>query len=123
MRQDEQSTNPSPSVDLETLQAASDGTDADLKELIALFYQQTSQAIENLDEAIQKASFLDIQKMGHKAAGSSAVCGMKKLGELFRQLQHLKPEEMEAAPQVLSQIRDEYQKIRQFLDNQFGPVT
>jgi HPt (histidine-containing phosphotransfer) domain-containing protein len=108
-------------VDLEMLRTASDGTEEDIKSLIALFYQQISQSIEGLSIAIQNKALMDIQKIGHKAAGSSSVCGAKQLGVLFRKLQYLEELNISFATEVLDAIRTEFDRIHLFLDAQFGP--
>jgi HPt (histidine-containing phosphotransfer) domain-containing protein len=102
-------------MDLERLSEATDGTLPDLLSLIDLVRGETSQFIETLQTSYDQKAWEQMRRVSHKAAGSSAICGMLRLTPLFRQLEVWPQTDLEAASPVLLEIRNEFSKVDRFL--------
>jgi len=105
-----------PSVDLEIFMEVAGNDKPRLRDLADRYVRQTSEQLVKLRDAIATGAAPDIKRIAHSAAGSSAMCGMKPLVELLRELERMgQTGQLADTPRVYSQITEEFAKIECFL--------
>lgn len=120
--------NPEPSaaepgpVEMERLQEFTDGSAENLRELVTLYLNQTTEQLEQLDAATVAGKAAEVRRLAHSCAGASATCGMRRLAPLLRQLEHQSQAgDLSNAPQLLKDIRREFAAIRAFFQPRLAP--
>ncbi|MCU0786495.1 MAG: response regulator, partial [Verrucomicrobia bacterium] len=104
--------HPSP-VDMERLMEFSDGTPESIRELIALYLDQTRKQLDQLHTAVQGGNAGEIRRIAHSSAGASATCGMMPLASLLRQLEHLGTEgQLTGTPELTAASEREFGRVR-----------
>src|SRR5882724_3342644 len=105
-----------PSVDLDLFMEIA-GNDAQrLQDLADRYVRQTSEQLTKLRGAIATGATTDIKRIAHSAAGSSAMCGMKPLVALLRELERMgQTGQLADTPRVYGQITEEFSRIEHFL--------
>jgi len=107
---------PAECVDMERLIDFTDGNMDNLRELITLYLDQTSQQLEQLEAAVQTGAAQDVRQVAHSCAGASATCGMRRLVPLLRELERQGSEEkLTNAVQICEQVNREFEAVRTFL--------
>jgi len=93
------------------------GNDAErLRELADRYVRQTSEQLTKLRDAIATGTAADVKRIAHSAAGSSAMCGMKPLVALLRELERMgQTGQLADTPRVYRQITEEFSRIEHFL--------
>ena len=104
-------------VDMERLHEFSDGSPENLRELITLYLNQTTEQLEQLADAAHGAKAAEVRRLAHSCAGASATCGMRNLVPLLRELERQGLEgNLTNAAELCSSAKREFQRIREFLD-------
>ncbi len=105
-------------VDMERLLDFTDGDPENLRELVTLYLNQTSEQLTQLEAAVRKGSAPDIRRLAHSCAGASATCGMRRLVPLLRELEREGYEEkLVNSAKLCEGALQEFQAIRLFLEN------
>ena len=66
-----------------TFHAIADDTGSDMRAVIDLYLECTAEAMDRLSVAIAARSADEGARMAHTCAGSSQLCGIRRLGRLF----------------------------------------
>jgi CheY-like chemotaxis protein/HPt (histidine-containing phosphotransfer) domain-containing protein len=106
-----------PSVDMDRLMEFSDGTTESLRELIALYLDQTRKQLDQLTAAAVAGNAAEVRRIAHSSAGASATCGMVNLAPVLRELEHMGQEEkLEGAVQLCARCDQEFASIHETLN-------
>ena len=76
-----------PPVDMDRLREMTDGTEAGMRELVALYVEQTTTQLGQLSAAAKAGDAAEVRRIAHSCAGASATCGMSALVPLLRELE------------------------------------
>ena len=108
-----------PPVDIERLAEMAGGDDSGIRELIDLYFAQTSTQFEQLRVAVQANAPEEVERVAHKAAGASATCGMNAVVPALRELERQGREGrlVDAATLVVHALK-ELERIRTYLNTQ-----
>ena len=110
-----------PPVEMDRLLDFTNGDPESLRELVALYLDQTATQIEQLTAAVQAGSAAEVRRLAHSCAGASATCGMRRLVPLLRELERQGYEQkLTNAAELSHQVGDEFQCIRDFLGAQLA---
>lgn len=94
----------------------SDGNLDNLRELVTLYLNQTSDQMEQLEAAVQAGNAADVRRLAHSCSGASATCGMRRLVPLLRELERQGFEaNLTSAVELCHQAGREFESIRSFL--------
>ena len=108
-----------PPVDIERLAEMAGGDDAGIRELIDLYFTQTTNQFEQLSEAVRANALEEVERIAHKAAGASATCGMNAVVPALRELERQGREgRLVDAATLVAHILKELERIRAYLDSQ-----
>jgi len=103
-------------VDMERMIEFTDGSADNLRELITLYLDQTTEQMEQLDAAVAAGSATEVRRIAHSCAGASSTCGMRELVPLLRELERQGFEgKLINAAQLCEQAGREFARIRAFL--------
>jgi signal transduction histidine kinase/HPt (histidine-containing phosphotransfer) domain-containing protein len=107
-----------PPVDIERLTEMAGGDEAGIRELIDLYFAQTTNQFEELKAAVQGNVLQDVERIAHKAAGASATCGMNAVVPTLRELERQGREgRLVDAITLVTQTLNELERIRTYLNN------
>jgi CheY-like chemotaxis protein len=105
-------------VDMGRLLDFTDGTVENLRELVVLYLDQTTEQLGKLQAAIEAQDAPEVRRIAHSCAGASATCGMRHLVPLLRELEHQGLEnQLGASPEVFVRASHEFAAIRSFLEH------
>ena len=108
-----------PPVDIERLAEMAGGDEAGIRELIDLYFTQTSNQFEQLNTAVEANNLQEVERIAHKAAGASATCGMNAVVPALRELERQGREgRLVDAATLVAHILKELERIRAYLDSQ-----
>jgi CheY-like chemotaxis protein/HPt (histidine-containing phosphotransfer) domain-containing protein len=104
-------------VDMGRLLDFTDGDQDNLRELVTLYLDQTSQQVEQLEAAIRAGAVQEVRRLAHSCAGASATCGMRRLVPILRELERQGFEgKLTNASQLSYEVGQEFALIRRFLE-------
>jgi CheY-like chemotaxis protein len=104
-------------VEMERLLDFTNGDPDSLRELVALYLDQTATQVEQLAAAVQAGTPAEVRRVAHSCAGASATCGMRRIVPLLRELERQGYEEkLTNAAELSRQVGDEFERIRHFLE-------
>jgi CheY-like chemotaxis protein len=104
-------------VEMERLLDFTNGDPDSLRELVALYLDQTATQVEQLAAAVQAGTPAEVRRVAHSCAGASATCGMRRIVPLLRELERQGYEEkLTNAAELSRQVGDEFKRIRDFLE-------
>ena len=104
-------------VDMSRLLDFTDGDPVNLRELVTLYLDQTSQQLEQLEAAVRADAAQEVRRLAHSCAGASATCGIRRLVPLLRELERQGFEgKLINAKQLSRQASEEFERIRLFLE-------
>ena len=107
-----------PPVEMERLLDFTDGNPDNLKELVTLYLNQTSEQMGQLDVAVRTGAAQEVRRLAHSCAGASATCGVRQLVPLLRELERQGAEgKLTTAAGLCQQAAREFQRIRAFLED------
>ncbi len=108
-----------PPVDIERLSEMAGGDEAGIRELIDLYFAQTSNQFEQLRAAVQANALQEVERIAHKASGASATCGMNAIVPALRELERQGREgRLADAATLVAHALKELERIRTYLNNQ-----
>jgi CheY-like chemotaxis protein len=103
-------------VEMDILNDLTDGNTDSLRELVDLFFKQTSQQLEQLEAAVRANKAEDVRRLAHSCAGASATLGMTRFVPLLRKLERQGASGMlTSATQVYEDTAREFKLIQHFL--------
>jgi CheY-like chemotaxis protein len=104
-------------VDMARLLEFTDGTPENLRELVTLYLEQSSEQLEQLRAAVKAENAGEVRRLAHSCAGASGTCGVRALAALLRQLEHqAMAQNLADAKERVRQILAEFDKVRVFLE-------
>ena len=74
-------------VDVERLEEIGGGDDAQLRDLLELFFTEADKLMRDLGAAVRVASPREVNRLAHKLCGASATCGMVSLVVPLREME------------------------------------
>jgi CheY-like chemotaxis protein len=113
-----------PPVEMDILNDLTDGDAASLRELVDLFFRQTSQQLAQLEAAVHANKAEDVRRVAHSCAGASATLGMTRFVPLLRKLERQGASGMlTSATQVYEDTAREFKLIQDFLAAQLNSAA
>ncbi len=104
-------------VDMARLTEFTDGSPENLRELVALYLEQTTSQMEQLKAAVAAGNPVEVRRLAHSCAGASATCGMTRLVPLLRELERQgRQGTLTDAAERFVQAAAELVRIRDFLE-------
>jgi CheY-like chemotaxis protein/anti-sigma regulatory factor (Ser/Thr protein kinase) len=111
-------------VEMDILNDLTDGDAASLRELVDLFFKQTSQQLAQLEAAVRANKAEDVRRVAHSCAGASATLGMTRFVPLLRKLERQGASGMlTSATQVYEDTAREFKLIQDFLTAQLNSAA
>ncbi len=92
-------------IDVGYLKTMSEGNDEFLKEMLAIFYEDTPPLIQKLKEAVDQQDWKRITQLAHKYRSPLALLGLKELEESMKVIEYKAKQEND-----IEMIRDEVNK-------------
>jgi two-component system, sensor histidine kinase and response regulator len=103
-------------VDIECLTEAAGNDPEQLRELIELYLQKSSELMKDLEVAIQTGASGEVETFAHKYVGASASCGMTAILGSLRELEQMgRSNELSGAAKSYACASQQLNRIRQFL--------
>jgi CheY-like chemotaxis protein/HPt (histidine-containing phosphotransfer) domain-containing protein len=113
-----------PPVEMDILNDLTDGDVDSLRELVDLFFKQTSHQLEQLEAAVRANKAEDVRRLAHSCAGASATLGMTRFVPLLRKLERQGASGMlTSATQVYEETAREFKLIQHFLVAQLNSAA
>ena len=110
-----------PPVEMDRLNDLTDGNVDSLRELVEMFFKQTSGQFTQIQTALDSGQSETVRRVAHSCAGASATLGMMRLGQLMRDLEKVGAAgALTNAPKICDAARQEYAAVKQFLASQPG---
>ncbi|MBI2926546.1 MAG: response regulator [Verrucomicrobia bacterium] len=109
-----------PIVDLERMTEFAGGTLEGLRELVDLYFTQTTNQLRVLQNALEAGNAPEVKRLAHSCGGASATCGASAIVPSLRELERLGHEGKlaEAGPR-LAQANAEFARIKTFFQEYF----
>jgi CheY-like chemotaxis protein len=115
---------PEAPVDLERLTEFAGGSPEAFRELVDIFVKQTTEQIGQMEVALQTGAADRLARVAHSCAGASSTAGMLAVVPALRRLEALgKVGDLATAPPQLTTVRQEFDRIKRFLEKQPNPVN
>ena len=103
-------------VDIQCLTEAAGSDPEQLRELIELYLQKSSELMKDLEVAIQSGAAGEVETFAHKYVGASASCGMTAILGSLRELEQMgRSNELSGAARSYACASQQLNRIRQFL--------
>jgi HPt (histidine-containing phosphotransfer) domain-containing protein len=113
-----------PPVEMDILNDLTDGNADSLRELVDLFFKQTTQQLEQLEAAVRANKAEDVRRVAHSCAGASATLGMTRFVPLLRKLERQGASgTLITATQVYEDTAREFKLIQDFLATQLNSAA
>ena len=113
-----------PPVEMDILNDLTDGNADSLRELVDLFFKQTTQQLEQLEAAVRANKAEDVRRVAHSCAGASATLGMTRFVPLLRKLERQGASgTLINATQVYEDTAREFKLIQNFLATQLNSAA
>ena len=110
-------------VDLDRLTEFAGGNPDAFRELVDIFVQQTTEQIGLMEVALQTGAADRLARVAHSCAGASSTAGMLAVVPALRRLEALgQVGDLAAAPPQLTAVRQEFDRIKRFLEKQPNPT-
>jgi signal transduction histidine kinase/HPt (histidine-containing phosphotransfer) domain-containing protein/BarA-like signal transduction histidine kinase len=108
-----------PPVDMPRLADLTDGNMESMRELIDMFYEQTTQQLNQIEDAVRANQPADVGHVAHSCKGACATLGMTRLAAVLLQLEKLgKSGALAGAEPLCAETRREFKNIQTFLASQ-----
>jgi PAS domain S-box-containing protein len=106
-----------PPVDMERLMDVASGDSDTMRQLVAMYLEQTPPKMAALETAIQQGDANGVKQHSHSVAGTSASCGMTAVVAPMRALEKMALEgDLTEAAQVFVEGQQQFGRVRQFLE-------
>ena len=110
-----------PPVEMARLNELTDGSVDGLRELVELYFNQTTKQFAQIKAAIAANQAEEVRRVAHSCAGASATLGMKRLGQLMRDLEKTGAAgALTEATRICEDAGGEYILVKKFLATQPG---
>jgi len=110
-----------PPVEMDRLNDLTDGNADSLRELADMYFKQTTTQFEQIKTALAANNGGEVRRVAHSCAGASATLGMKRLGQLMRDLEKAGADgALTEAAQICENAAREYAEVKKFLATQPG---
>jgi HPt (histidine-containing phosphotransfer) domain-containing protein len=97
------------------LEDLTDGNPESMRELIDLFYKQTAQQLNQIEDAVRAKKSDDVGHIAHSCKGASATLGMTRLAAALLKLEKLgKSGALTGAEEFCAEARREFKEIQTF---------
>jgi len=107
-----------PPVDMERLNEFAGGSLENFNELVALYYKQTTEQLEQMRGALAGGNAQRASRVAHSCAGASATCGMVAIVPLLRELEYLgQNEKLAEASELFPAIEREFERLKRYLES------
>jgi CheY-like chemotaxis protein len=111
-------------VEMDRLNDLTDGNADSLRELVDLFFKQTTQQLAQLEAAVRANKAEEVRRVAHSCVGASATLGMTRFVPLLRELEKQGASgTLTTAAQVYEEAAREFKLIQNFLAAQLNPAT
>ncbi|HUE37730.1 MAG TPA: response regulator [Candidatus Acidoferrum sp.] len=108
--------NQATAVDMERLNEMAGGDKDMLRELVDLFYKQTTRQLSQLEDAVRDNKAEEVRHVAHSCKGASATMGMAPLAAIFFELEKMgRAMELKGADSLLADAKQEFKRTRDFL--------
>jgi HPt (histidine-containing phosphotransfer) domain-containing protein len=113
-----------PPVEMDRLNELTDGNADSIRELVDLFFKQTSQQLVQLEAAVRANKADDVRRVAHSCAGASATLGMTRFVPMLRELEKQGASgTLTTAAKFYEDAAREYKLIQDFLATQLNPAA
>ena len=113
-----------PPVDMDRLNELTDSNADSMRELVDLFFKQTTQQLQQLETAVRANKADDVRRVAHSCAGASATLGMTRFAPLLRELEKQGDSgALTTAAQVCEEAAREFKLIQNYLAAQLGSAA
>lgn len=103
-------------VEMDRLLDLSGGSPESLRELLDLYFKQTTEQLAQLETAIRANQAEVVRQVAHSCAGASATLGMVRLVPLLRELERQgKAGQLSGADKLCADLTREYKLAQDFL--------
>jgi HPt (histidine-containing phosphotransfer) domain-containing protein len=111
-------------VEMDRLNDLTEGNADSIRELIDLFFKQTTQQLAQLEAAVRANKADDVRRVAHSCAGASATLGMTRFVPLLRELEKQGASGvLTTAAQVCEDAAREFKLIQNFLAAQLNSAA
>jgi len=105
-----------PPVEMTRLMDLTEGSPESMRELIDLFYKQTAQQLNQIEDAVRANKPADIGHIAHSCKGACATLGMTRMAAVLLKLEKLgKSGALTGAEEFCAEARREFKEIQAFL--------
>ena len=105
-----------PPVEMTRLADLTEGNPESMRELIDMFYKQTAQQLNQIEDAVRANKSADVGHIAHSCKGASATLGMTRLAAVLLKLEKLgKSGALNGADEFCAEARREFKDIQTFL--------
>jgi signal transduction histidine kinase/HPt (histidine-containing phosphotransfer) domain-containing protein len=105
-----------PSVEMARLVDLTEDNPESMRELIEMFYKQTAQQLNQIEDAVRANNFADVGHIAHSCKGASATLGMTRLAAALLKLEKLgNSGALAGAEEFCAEARREFKDIQTFL--------
>ena len=106
-------------VDMERLNEMAGGDKDMLRELVDLFYKQTTKQLTQLEGAVREKKAEEVRHLAHSCKGASATMGMAPLAAIFFELEKMgRAAVLDGAEKFVADATREFGRAREFLATQ-----
>jgi CheY-like chemotaxis protein len=110
-----------PPVEMDRLNDLTDGNADSLRELTDMYFKQTTQQFVQIRAALAGGRGDEVRRAAHSCAGASATLGMKRLGQLMRDLENAGAAgALTEGVRICEDAEREYAAVQKFLATQPG---
>jgi HPt (histidine-containing phosphotransfer) domain-containing protein len=111
-------------VEMDRLNDLTEGNADSLRELVDLFFKQTTRQLAQLEAAVRANKADDVRRVAHSCVGASATLGMTRFVPMLRELEKQGASgALTTAAQVYEDAAREFKLIQDFLAVQLNPAT
>jgi PAS domain S-box-containing protein len=111
----------SPPVDVERLHQMMGDDPKEVADILGVYLEQMSASLEKLVVAVESGDAVEVESIAHNCVGVSATCGMSAVVGPLRELERMGRENrLAGAGRIGAQVDREYERVRLFLQEQFG---
>ena len=111
-------------VEMDRLNDLTEGNADSIRELVDLFFKQTTRQLAQLEAAVRANKAEDVRRVAHSCAGASATLGMTRFVPLLRELEKQGASgALTTAAQVYEDAAREFKLIQNFLAAQLNPAA
>jgi len=104
-------------IDFNLVREALGNDEAAVKELFALYLQQTEEYFQKLDKAILEGSAKEVCYLAHTCAGGSLTCGVLAIVPMLRELEmNSKAGNLSGARELIEAAKVQFQKARNIIE-------